>query len=251
VISTLEPTSAITTAAPAEAQPAVIQASGLLKSIDDRPILCGINLEIFQGEYVGILGANGAGKSTLLRVLATLTPPSGGELRFWGTPARKTGPSLRRRIGLIDHNLMLYRDLTAADNLEFFAKLYALANPRGTALRMLGRLGLRQRANDPVKSFSRGMAQRVAIGRALLHEPDLLLADEPFTGLDSPSIAAMEHVFAELRDAGRTIVLVNHDMEQTMRMVDRLIVLRRGRISIDQHTHRLHPDEVMAEVSAP
>lgn len=230
---------------------AVVEARGLERSLDGRHVLRGVDLSIAPGGFVGILGANGAGKSTLIKLLATLAPPTGGELSLWGTPVRMAGPGLRRRIGLIDHNLMLYRDLSAADNLAFFARLYGMSAPDRRALEALRGVGLERRAEDPVKSFSRGMAQRVAIARALIHEPELLLADEPFTGLDAPSSAALEHLLADLHAAGRTIVMVNHDVEQTLRVAARVVVLRRGRVGLDRPTRGTELAEVLAEVTAP
>lgn len=233
-----------------ETTAAVVGARGLQWSIDGRTVLNGVDLSLSAGEFLGLLGANGAGKSTLIKLIATLTAPTGGELHLWRTPARSIGPAVRRRIGLIDHNLMLYRDLSAADNLEFFARLYGLPKPREAARLALEQVGLIDRANDAVKSFSRGMAQRVAIARALIHEPDLLLADEPFTGLDAPSIAALEQLFRDFCDSGRTIIMANHDVEQTLRVTDRVVLLRRGRVAIDRPTHRLRLDELVAEVAS-
>jgi heme exporter protein A len=229
---------------------ASVEARGLERSIDGRRVLCGIDLTVRRGDFVGVLGANGAGKSTLIKLFATLAPPTGGQLLLWGTPIQKVGPALRRRIGLIDHNLMLYRDLSARANLEFFAHLYGLSNARARAIEALRAMGLERRADDAVKSFSRGMAQRVAIARALLHDPDLLLADEPFTGLDAASAAGLEQLFADLRDAGRTIIMVNHDVAQTLRAADRVVVLRRGRVALDRSTRGADATSVLAEVTA-
>lgn len=237
-------------AATAEAVAVTVEARGLERTIDGRRVLCGVDLAIARGDFVGVLGANGAGKSTLVKLIATLAPVTGGQMLLWGTPVQKAGPALRRRIGLIDHNLMLYRDLSAAANLEFFANLYGLPDARDRALHSLRAMGLERRAGDPVKSFSRGMAQRVAIARALIHDPDLLLADEPFTGLDAASAAALEQVFADLRDAGRTIVMVNHDVGQTLRAADRVVVLRRGRVALDEACRAVTLERVMAEVTA-
>jgi heme exporter protein A len=221
----------------------------LVKQIDERPVLRGINLCIQAGEYVAILGANGTGKSTLLKLLSRLTAPTSGEIVLFGQPARRDASEIRRRIGLIDHQSLLYRDLTPTENLAFFGGLYGLPDiPRRIAT-LLGRFGLQQRANDPVKTFSRGMVQRLAIARALLHDPDLLLADEPFTGLDAPSIDLVERVFADLVAEGKTIIMVNHSVEQTLRLADRAIVLRGGRVAMDQPTHRLYIDELLAEVT--
>jgi heme exporter protein A len=235
-------------AAPA-ARRAAVELRSLVKRIDDRPVLRGINLSIDAGEFVAVLGANGAGKSTLLKLLATLSAPSEGELRLFGAPARGGAAALRRRIGLIDHQPLLYRDLTASENLAFFAALYEPGDPRRRVAAALERFGLLARADDPVKSFSRGMVQRLAIARALLHDPDLLLADEPFTGLDAPSVAFLAGVLDELIAAGKTIVMVNHDVPQTLRIARRVVVLRDGLVALDQPSDELDVATVLAGVS--
>jgi heme exporter protein A len=155
---------------------------------------------------------------------------------------------LRAKIGLIAHTSMLYRDLSAKENLLFFAKLYEVKEPEDRVVRMLRMVGLTDRANDPVKNFSRGMTQRASIARALLHDPELILADEPFAGLDAPSTTALEGLLSRLNAVGKTIVLVNHDIEQTLRLAERAIVLRQGKIALDQPTHRLYAREVLSEV---
>ena len=235
-------------AGPTPALPPAAELLDLSKSIDGRPILRSVTLTIDDGQFLAVLGANGTGKSTLLKILSTLMPPSGGELRLFGQRATGASVGLRRSIGLIGHQSMLYRDLSAAENLEFFGKLYGVPDPTRRARQMLEMIGLRERANDPVKNFSRGMLQRVAIARALLHDPKLLLADEPFDGLDAPSIESLEDLLAQLGNAGKTIVMVNHDVEQSLAIAGRAIVLRGGRVVLDQPTHRLYPREVLSEV---
>jgi len=233
---------------PADTTPA-IAACGLGKALDDRQILREINLRVAAGEYIGLLGANGAGKTTLLKILATLMPPSQGEVCLFGQKLSPSNVAVRARIGLIGHQPMLYRDLSARENLTFFARLYAVNDAPARVDRMLRMVGLADRADDPVKNFSRGMVQRLSIARALLHEPWLILADEPFAGLDAPSIQSLEQLLQRLNAAGRTIVMVNHDIEQTLRLAERAIVLREGRIVLDQQTHRLYAREVLSEVS--
>jgi heme ABC exporter ATP-binding subunit CcmA len=226
----------------------VIRITKLIKTLDERPILRGVDLEIAAGEYVALLGANGAGKSTLLRILSTLIPPTEGTIELFGRSLTRDSIDLRARIGLIAHNSMLYRDLSARENLQFFANLYGIREPKDRVVRMLKMVGLIERADDPVKNFSRGMTQRVSIARALLHDPQLILADEPFAGLDAPSTTALENLLHKLNLAGKTIVLVNHDIDQTLRLAERAIVLRQGKIALDQPTHRLYAREVLSEV---
>jgi heme exporter protein A len=225
-----------------------VQAVGLCKSIDDRAVLQDIDLIIEPGRAVALLGANGAGKSTLLKVLATLTSPTAGELTILGQSAGSNSAALRARIGLIGHQSMLYRDLSARQNLEFFGRLYGLPDPKGRAADLLDAIGLSSRADDPVKSFSRGMTQRVAIARALVHDPELLLADEPFDGLDAPSCALLEEMLTDLHRSGKTLILANHDISQSLRLTEQTVVLREGRVVIDQASKDLEPAAVLAEM---
>lgn len=232
------------------AGPCVVRADGLGKRIDGRGVLAGISFEVRGGEVVGLLGANGAGKSTLLRVLAALTPPTEGRLELFGDagPARRA--DLRARVGLIGHQSMLYRDLTVRENLEFFGRLYGLGDARDRATELLDRVELADRAGDAVASLSRGMAQRAAIARALMHRPALLLADEPFTGLDAPSSQRLSRLLDELRAGGCTIVLAHHHVAETLAMTDRVLVLREGRLVLDHESRRAEAADILAEIGA-
>lgn len=223
----------------------------LSKRIDDRPVLEDVNFALRAGRSVALLGANGAGKSTLLRILATLVAPSSGELWLFGKPVSRDGAAARARIGLIGHQSMLYRDLSARQNLEFFCRLYGIRKPRERAESLLDSVGLIDRADDPIKTFSRGMTQRAAIARALVHNPDLLLADEPFDGLDAPSSGVLEELLQGLQAAGKTLVLANHDIHQSLRLTDRTIVLREGTIVIDEASRDLSTAAVIAEMERP
>jgi heme exporter protein A len=237
-------------AATGVAEGVAAQARGLTKVIDDRAILRELSFTVPSGRYVALLGHNGAGKSTLMKILATLVPASAGELRLFGQELTRDAVRVRARIGLVGHQAMLYRDLSARENLVFFGRLYGMKDARGRAEMLLEAVGLADRAGDAVKDFSRGMAQRVAIARALMHDPELLLADEPFAGLDVPSVRTLEQILTELHGAGRTIILANHDIEQSLRLAQQAIVLRRGRIVIDRPTRGLDAEAVLGEVSA-
>jgi ABC-type multidrug transport system ATPase subunit len=211
-----------------------IQCANLDKWIDDRPIVRGIDLCVAPGQFVALLGANGAGKTTLLKIFAMLTAPSKGELRLFGQTPQHGKAALRGRIGMLGHQPMLYRDLSAWENLKFFARLYAIPQPAQRASQLLEIMGLTARAGDPVRNFSRGMTQRLSIARALLHDPPLLLADEPFAGLDLASTRVVEALFLQLHSAGKTIVMVNHDVAQSLRLAQRMVVLRNGSVALDQ-----------------
>lgn len=223
----------------------------LSKWIDDRPVLEDISFRLAASKSVALLGANGAGKSTLLRILATLVPPSSGELRLFGKPVSRDGAAARARIGLIGHQSMLYRDLSARQNLEFFCGIYGVKEPRQRASALLESVGLIDRADDPIKAFSRGMTQRAAIARALVHDPDLLLADEPFDGLDAPSSFALEELLMGLQTSGKTLILANHDIHQSLRLTDRTIVLREGLVVIDEPSESLSAAAIVAEMERP
>ncbi|MHC4081563.1 MAG: ABC transporter ATP-binding protein [Planctomycetota bacterium] len=228
-----------------------VQVAGLGKTIDDKRVLADITFDVRRGDYVALLGANGAGKSTLLKILATLIPATKGHLALFGETLKGEAAGLRARLGLIGHGAMLYRDLSARENLVFFGRLYDVPDTASRADDLLDYVGLAGRARDPVKTFSRGMAQRVSIARALVHDPDLLLADEPFAGLDAPSQRMLEEMLGKLHGEGKTIVLASHDLAQSLGLAQRALVLRQGRLVVDEETARLDAAAVLAEVTGP
>jgi ABC-type multidrug transport system ATPase subunit len=183
-----------------------------------------------SGDIVGLLGPNGAGKSTLLAILGTLLAPSEGRVEYGTATADSGGASLRARIGMLGHDLFLYPELTAHENLTFFGRLYGVADASTCALQALTRAGLGDRAHDPVAGFSRGMRQRVALERALLHQPRLLLLDEPFTGLDQASARALVSRLQEEQARGVLTVLATHDLDVVDGLLTRELFLRGGRL---------------------
>lgn len=182
-----------------------------------------------SGTIVGLLGPNGAGKSTLLALLATILRASSGAIRYGAIESKDAPAALRERIGVLGHDLFLYPELTARENLVFFAGLYGNDNADGAARAALDRAGLADRADDSVSSFSRGMRQRVALERALIHGPRLLLLDEPFTGLDETSAAALIGRLRGLRDSGAIVILATHDLDLAEGLLDQAVFLRDGR----------------------
>lgn len=226
-------------------------AVGVGREIDGRAIIRDLNFNIHRGEFIALLGANGAGKSTLLKMLAMLVAPSSGELRILGERCTTEAVHLRSRIGLIGHGAMLYRDLSPLENLEFFGRLYHVREPLKRASELLDWLGLSARRDDAVKTFSRGMMQRVAIARALMHEPEVLLADEPFAGLDAPSVAALQRMLHDLHARGRTIILANHDIRQSLDLARRVMVLRSGQLVIDRRAAEVDSHDLLREVAGP
>ena len=196
-----------------------------------RRALSRISFETHKGSILGLLGPNGAGKSTMLAVLATLLRPSSGAVRYGTHTPGASGAALRSRIGVLGHDLFLYPELTAHENLVFFAGLYGVPDPRQAANAALQRAGLADRAHDPVSSFSRGMRQRVALERALIHGPRLVLLDEPFTGLDDASTAALVSRLQGLRDGDAIVVLATHDLDLAEGLLDSALFLRDGRVA--------------------
>jgi heme exporter protein A len=211
----------------------VVRARGLSVHIADRLILSEIDLSVRCGQVFALLGHNGAGKTTLILTLATLIRPSGGSLLLFGREARPQA-HLRARIGLIGHQPSLYRDLTVLENLELFARLHRVGRDR--AAQLISELDLGGVARRRVATLSRGMIQRAAIARALVHSPVLLLADEPFTGLDPESAARLEELFALLASRGTAVVFSTHEPARALVLAPTAVVLREGRIAMQGET---------------
>jgi ABC-type multidrug transport system ATPase subunit len=206
----------------------------LSRNFGRRRALSRVTFDCRAGEIVGLLGPNGAGKSTLLAIVSTLATASSGEVRYGGRTAREAGAILRSKIGVLSHDLHLYSELTALENLEFFGRLYSVVSPRKAAVEALERARLGDRGTDLVSGFSRGMRQRLALERALVHNPRLLLLDEPFTGLDDASTYALITRLRELRASGCITLLATHDLDVAETVLDRAIILQDGRISGDE-----------------
>ena len=204
--------------------------TGVSRHFGRRRVLNDVSFRCDAGELVAVLGPNGAGKSTLLSIAATLLDPSSGAVHYGEHTARGAGAELRGRIGVLGHDLYIYPELSAAENLLFFGRIYGLAGVEGRVAAALERAGLGER-DDPVATFSRGMRQRLALERALLHEPRLVLLDEPFTGLDDAAIGALRDRLRALRDAGCMVLVTTHDLETIDGLVDRALVLQKGRVA--------------------
>jgi heme ABC exporter ATP-binding subunit CcmA len=220
--------------------PARLSVTDVARHYGRRKALSQISFTCDAGEIVGLLGPNGAGKSTLLNILATLLSPSKGVVAYGELTAEHAGGEVRALIGMLGHDLFLYPELTARENLAFFARLYGVADVTAVVSNALSRAGLADRGDDLVSGFSRGMRQRVALERALLHEPKLILLDEPFTGLDQSSTAALVGRLRDRQRAGCAIVLATHDLDVADGLLTRAIYLKDGRIvGTDTDTHDL------------
>lgn len=195
-----------------------------------RRALSHVSLTLQPGQLVALLGPNGAGKSTLLGVLATLIRPSTGSIHYGDHSDKEATAGLRAQIGFLSHDLQLYAELTARENLELFAGLYGLEDPASRATEALDRSGLGSRADDVVDGYSRGMCQRLALERSLIHDPRLVLLDEPFTGLDETSAQRLTDRLRWLKDAQRIVLLATHDLDVADGLVDRSVILKKGRM---------------------
>jgi ABC-type multidrug transport system ATPase subunit len=195
-----------------------------------RRVLNKVTLRCDAGQIVGLLGPNGAGKSTLLSVVATLLEPSAGSVTYGGKTARESGAALRGRIGLLGHDLYIYPELSPAENLRFFGRIYDVPDVERRVDDALKRADLGLRRDDAVAGFSRGMRQRLALERALLHDPRLVLLDEPFTGLDDAATGALRTRLAGLRATGAIVLVTTHDLETIEAVIDRAVMLHNGRL---------------------
>jgi len=210
-----------------------VSAKGLQRRFAAVQVLRGLDLEVARGQAVALFGPNGAGKSTLLRTLAGLLRANDGVVRIFGETLPATG-ELRRRIGYLGHESFLYRDLTARENLAYYARLFSIDIGRAQAA--LVEVGMERFADRRVATFSRGMLQRVALARVFLHDPELLLLDEPLTGLDPQGAEVLASMLVERRKRGTTILMATHDLERALACSTRALVLARGRVAWDSGT---------------
>ena len=212
---------------------AVIESRGLTRRFAGITAVDRLSVAIGAGDAVALLGPNGAGKTTLLRMLATLLRPTAGELRLFGTPVGDGGVAARRRIGFLSHQSFLYPDLTPTENLDFYARMFRVAAPGERVRELLERVGLVGWAHRPVRALSRGLEQRCALARALLHAPALLLLDEPFTGLDAGAAAMLADLLRQAHASGTTLLMTTHDVARGLEICQRAVVIVRGRVVWD------------------
>jgi heme exporter protein A len=210
--------------------PYALESEDIRKTFGHFTALGGITLRVRRGEFLALFGRNGAGKTTFLKIAATLVRHTHGKLRIEGIDIREEPENARRHIGFLSHNTYLYRDLTPVENLRFFSRLYGMADSDERIQSLLDRVGLRHRASDPVRAFSRGLHQRLGIARVMLHDPSVILLDEPYTGLDANAVEILNQILDQAAGAGRTIILTTHDLEQGLRGATRAAIIDRGKI---------------------
>lgn len=224
----------------------MIEVSKLVKRFGLKVVLRGVDFQVQPGEFVALLGPNGAGKTTFLRILASLSRPSMGEVKIGGYCLPSQAAAVRRRLGVVSHLPLLYGDLTAEENLRFYGRMYALRELDKRVAEVLELVGLAPRRRDLVRTFSRGMQQRLAIGRAVLHNPDVMLFDEPHTGLDQDASNMLDNVLREVAVMGRTVVMTSHDLARTADLASRFDVLSRGVVAASVQRSDIDPNNLLA-----
>jgi heme ABC exporter ATP-binding subunit CcmA len=206
-----------------------VAVSSVWKFYGDYPALKNVNLEALPGACLALIGRNGAGKTTLLRTIAGFSRPGKGSIAIFGSAPREA--ATRRSMGYIGHGISVYDELSALENLTLYGRLYGLSDPRRSALEWLERTGLERVKNGLVREFSRGMRQRLAVARAFLHEPKVLLLDEPFTALDDRAIAVLQTVLREALAAGKTIIMSTHQLREALELATHVALLNRGTVA--------------------
>lgn len=224
----------------------MIQVSGLVKRFGPKIVLRGINFSAARGEFISILGPNGAGKTTFLRILASLSRPTLGQVIIAGYSLPYQAAAVRRKLGVVTHLPLLYGDLTADENLRFYGRMYGVVDLDHNVDEALKSVGLVDRRRELVRTFSRGMQQRLAIARAVLHDPEVLLLDEPHTGLDQDACTMLDDVLRLVASRGRTVVMTSHDLARAADLAERFDVLTRGEIYTTVHKHELPQDGLLA-----
>ncbi len=206
-----------------------VAAEGVWKFYGDFPALRNVVLHAEPGACLALIGRNGAGKTTLLRIIAGFSKAGRGQVKIFGNDPRET--ATRRRVGFIGHGISVYDELSAFENLSLFARLYGLTDPKKTAMEWLERTGLERVKDGLVREFSRGMRQRLAVARAFLHEPSVLLLDEPFTALDDRAIAVLQGLLRQALAGGRTIVMSTHQLREALELSTHVALLNRGKVA--------------------
>ena len=222
----------------------MIEGINISKTYGSKNVLRDISVRIPRGEFVAILGPNGAGKSTLLKILALISKPDSGQVIIGDQSFVHTPGELKRKIGIISHSSFLYPELTAYENLQFYGRLYGMDNLEAQIIADIKKVGLLLALNEQVYTFSRGMLQRLSIARALIHNPEVILLDEPFTGLDQHGISLLQGVLRDLQSNHKTILMVTHSFEDGMNDVDRILILNKGQIAADFPRSNLLSDDL-------
>jgi len=223
----------------------IVEVADIARAFGSRKAVAGVSFSLARGDCLAVFGPNGAGKTTLLRLLAGLLKPSSGSARIAGIPL-PGGTLARSRVGLISHHTMLYEALSARENVSFAARLYGVRNPGTRVDDSLRRMSMLERADAPVRLLSRGMQQRVSIARAMVHSPQVVLADEPYSGLDESGARALTALLRELRSSGTAVIIVTHNLAEGLSLATHAAVMQRGRFVRYDASERIDPSSYAA-----
>jgi len=221
----------------------VVEVQGLTRSYGHVKALRGVDLTLYHGEFMTIFGPNGAGKTTLIRILSAILRPTSGTVKIAGKDLQKEGEEIRSKIGLLSHNSFLYPNLTAEENLKFYGRIYGLAELEERIEAALQEVGLERRRHDLVRTYSRGMLQRLAIARSILHDPEILFLDEPYTGLDQHAAVTLRKILGRLHNGKRSIIMTTHNISRGLELCDTVAIQVGGRVVYKEDIGRIDKDD--------
>jgi heme exporter protein A len=221
----------------------ILETKDISKYFDRFKVLSNINIKLEEREFLTIFGANGAGKTTLLKIIAMLLKPNSGVIYFNGIDTQRSSDSVRKSIGFITHNTFLYNDLSAYENLKLYSILYDVKNCEEQINIVMEKVGLLRRSSEPIRNFSKGMHQRLAIARAFLHNPTLLLLDEPYSGLDQKALNVLNQMLENFHNEGKTAIITTHNIERGMEIADKVVVLNKGSIVFEKNKKQMEISE--------
>lgn len=212
----------------------IIEIKQLEKRFGFKPVLRKLDLSVRKGDFLALFGPNGAGKTTLIQILCTLMQPTSGRVYIAGYDTRYHRETISKSMGIISHHPFLYSNLTAGENLRFYGIMYGVGNLNKRIQQLLEIVGLRAYANERVQTFSRGMQQRLSLARAIVHDPEILLLDEPYTGLDQRGADILRHILASFQQQGKTVIMTSHDLVKGMELCNRAAIINSGKLVYDE-----------------
>ena len=223
-----------------------VEVESLTRSFGHVMALDGVDLKVNRGEFMTVFGPNGAGKTTLIRILSAVLRPTSGTVKITGRELQKEGEEIRKKIGLLSHNSFLYPNLTAQENLKFYGRIYNLAALEARIEEVLEEVGLKPRKDDLVRTYSRGMLQRLAIARCVLHNPQIIFLDEPYTGLDQHAAITLRKILARLNNRDRSIIMTTHNIQRGLELCDTVAIQVSGRIVYKESMENINKDDFEA-----
>lgn len=223
-----------------------VEVESLTRSFGHVMALDGVDLKVNRGEFMTVFGPNGAGKTTLIRILSAVLRPTSGTVKITGRELQKEGEEIRKKIGLLSHNSFLYPNLTAQENLKFYGRIYNLAALEARIEEVLEEVGLKPRKDDLVRTYSRGMLQRLAIARCVLHNPQIIFLDEPYTGLDQHAAITLRKILARLHNRDRSIIMTTHNIQRGLELCDTVAIQVSGRIVYKESMENINKDDFEA-----